>query len=413
MTLKKRLDILLLHTILYVSFFKQIYSYMGVEYVLSIGSSYGYKQSPNGDEIVLIMNIIVLVSLIVLFVIKLRALHCGVGYSIIIFAMITGIVFWTTLVASRINIVQHLHENTAPFVYCTALGIVVGFDNKLFENFIKHIRIIGFASIAISVVLYAQFLQAHYGTLAILGDSAPLVFFVQGFWLICIWCFFSSKDVGNRIYLLLGLMAVLAILFNSRSWIIQTVIWTLAYAYFKDSRNGLLKSVRYIVVIALLTGIVYMIVSYFTPDILENLLEKATRDTRSQQYSDIFEQTTIWNWIFGSGYFFQYYSHLQGGWYSYIDNAYILSLVRYGLSIGLTYPLIYISPVIGIMRKRGIQKEVIPIIMWLLALGGLSIYCAITMDIKCFAIAAAAGRCAYLNYQAENSKIGYTVVTDE
>lgn len=386
---------------------------MGAEYVLLAGSSYGYQQLPIGDTITFITNIIVLGSMIALFVIKLPTFRCWTGYSIIIFVMLTGIVFWTALAAFDVGLVQLIYESTPPFVYCTALGFIVGFDDKLFENLIKHIRIIGFASIAMSIVFYVLFLQAHFGSLVILGNSATLVYFVQGFWLFCIWCFFSSKSVGNRIYLLLGLMAVLAILFNSRSWIIQIVIWTLAYAYFKDSRSGLIKAFRYIVVIGLLTGIVYAIVSYFTPEILESLIRKSTQDTRSQQYKDIFEQTTIWNWIFGSGYFFQYYSQLQGGWYSYIDNAYILLFVRYGLSIGLTYPLIFISPIIGTIRKCGIQKEVIPVIMWMMALGGLSVYCVTTIDIKSFAIAAAAGRCAYLNYQIGYSKKGHMVVPNE
>lgn len=150
---------------------------------------------------------------------------------------------------------------------------------------------------------------------------------------------------------------------------------------------------KILVVSCIIAGGVYLFTNRYYPEVIMHLINKASPSyTRSAQYIDLFQQTRWWDFIFGRGFNFQYQSSLQGGTYSYIDNAYILMLVRYGISIGLMYPLIFLYPI----WKRRVKMDAIPVIMWLAALGGLSIYCVTILDIKSIALAVLAGRCLFL-----------------
>lgn len=150
---------------------------------------------------------------------------------------------------------------------------------------------------------------------------------------------------------------------------------------------------KILVISSIIASGIYLITSRYYPEVMMHLINKASPSyTRSAQYTDLFQQTKGWDFIFGRGYNFQYVSSLQGGTYSYIDNAYILMLIRYGVLIGVTYPLIFIYPI----WKRRLTIDIIPVFMWLAALGGLSIYCVTTIDMKSIALAVFAGRCLFL-----------------
>ena len=155
----------------------------------------------------------------------------------------------------------------------------------------------------------------------------------------------------------------------------------------------MIKVAKNLVISCVIAGGVYLFTNRYYPDVMMHLINKASPSyTRSAQYTDLFQQARWWDFILGIGHNFQYQSSLQGGLYSYIDNAYILMLVRYGVLIGMTYPLIFLYPI----WKRRLKMDTTPVFMWLAALGGLSIYCATTLDIKSIALAILAGRCLFL-----------------
>ena len=146
--------------------------------------------------------------------------------------------------------------------------------------------------------------------------------------------------------------------------------------------------------VCLLTIIIVFVLVNVFPDFLDILINKKSPvDTRAGQYKDIFEQTNFWQFIFGSGYGFSYYSSIQGKIYNYIDNAYILMLLRYGIIIGFSYTLMFVIP----LFKSKFARQSMPILLWLFALGGLSIFNATILDIKSIALPVVAGRCMYLS----------------
>lgn len=99
--------------------------------------------------------------------------------------------------------------------------------------------------------------------------------------------------------------------------------------------------------------------------------------------------------------------HPWDGYYSHIDNAYLFMLARYGVWIGVFYPLVFLLPIWRTFRNRMLNKRnAIILFMWLCALGGLSVYCVTTVDIKSVAMAVLAGRTLWENHESRMQHSG-------
>lgn len=390
----------LVFVVLYANLVKQILSYSGVKYSILKGSAHAYTQLPITDMKMFVFTAIVLVCLLFLFGIQLYKgrLNIGKVYAVVSLALIVSTVSWTLITLVDIGFVKTMYSSTSPFVYLTALAFCIGLDEELFDFFLTHAKILGLISLGISICSYLVFLDDHKG--AILGNSSVLVYFIQGFWLLCIYSFCSKKQTNSFVYFIIILCGVMAILFNSRSWIIQSAIWLIAYVYCSSKKKLIEKVFKLVVVLLVCVVVVYYIADNFFPETLQSLVDKTSpTDSREGQYIDLFAQTNFWDYIFGKGYGFRYYSSIQGGMYSYIDNAYLFMLIRYGLGIGLAYTLMFLIP----LFKAKFSRVSVPIFMWLLALGGLSVYCVTTVDLKSIALAVVAGRCIWsYNQRREN-----------
>lgn len=379
---------------------KQIYSYSEARYILAAGSNYGYQQLGMENSITCIIKLVVLLSLICLFWIERSYVEqtIGKGYFFIIVILVLGTAFWLLVTLLKYSFWQLLFESTPPYVYLTALAFCIGTDPDLYKSFLKYAKGIGFLSLAFSLFSYIVFLLNHPGSL--LGNSSVLVYYIQGFWLLYIVSLSEKKNFQIKWLAIIIACGILAILFNSRSWIIQSVIWSIVYSFTTDRKKGLVRIAKILLVAVITLFIAYKLVDIYSPQTLAYLLKKMSSDTRSMQYTELFAQTSIWDYIFGRGYDFSYRSKFMGGVYSYIDNAYLFMLVRYGISIGLMYPLVFLIPAWQTFRNSSLNKRnAIILVMWLCALGGLSVYCTITLDIKSIALAVLAGRCLWENKQ--------------
>lgn len=380
---------ILLIGIMYLLFFTQVYSYMGSPYVPQFKGSFVYEQLAVSDKSTMILSVTAIFFVLFLFL-NTRFFASG-SYLLIGFILTCGVCVWTVLAAMDIGFGMLLYTSAPPWVFLTALMFCVGMNKNLFRLFLKHAKILGILSAVMCAITTISFFMSHSGN--VLADCSNLRYYIQGFWLLCICSFFEEKSNKLFVYGSIVFFAISSFAFSSRSWLIQSVIWLVAYAYFSQKQKSLSKFVKTVIVAIFFVGIAYFLVDRYFPDLLEVLVEKDSPiDTRVHQYIDLFAQTDLWDYIIGNGYSFTYISSIQGGEYGYIDNAYLLVLVRYGLLIGLTYPLMFLIPII----KSKFSKHTIPLIMWLMALGGLSIFCGIIIDLKCMALPVVAGRCMYL-----------------
>ncbi|WP_195269676.1 hypothetical protein [Eubacterium sp. 1001713B170207_170306_E7] len=387
---------------------KQIYSYWGTGYTLIENSTYGFQQLSKIGGITIGLDYLALALLVTLFLVEYPRIIkklTELGMTTLL-VMAGAVVCWTGITLMRYGAKTVLYSATSPEVYLTILAVVIGLDDTLYKSFGKMALRLGVLSLTASLVFYVTFLGRHPSGL--MGNSAALIFYVQGFWLLVIGSidYYRRKQKRGYVYFLLMICVLMALLFNARSYVIQSMLWIVLFPYITTPRKkrGRFRGVWLAVLIA---GAALVFVENFQPHLFEAFMEKTGRDTRSFQYAELFAQTALKDYLIGRGYAFQYYSQTMGGFYSYIDNGYLFLTIRYGLSICLPYVLMMLM---GIYNSLFYNKERLAkgygfvLIMWMCAMGGLSVYTMLVFDIKCLAIAVIIGRSLAIHREKRKGK---------
>lgn len=385
---------------------KIIYSYAGVPFT-SMNNGNGWQQLAITDNITTLLTYVVLALVCFTFFYKARDIKitAEVVFLLIIFASAAG---WLILDVLEDGLISTLYNTSNILGYLTIVAFVIGCQKELFETIFKQCIPVAVFLLVVSIVSYVQFnMQVKNG---VLGNSEALITFIASFWLFCIGSIYNLKARKYPllfIKLLAAVFPVLAVLLGSRSWLIQSVFWLFVYIYLEQNDKGFKKAGKIIFYgVALALILFYIINSYFNLA-FDRLLDKG--DTRTFQYEQLFSQIDIWDLIVGQGQGFQYYQN--GKLYSYIDNGYVMVLMRYGVLVAIPYVACLVIPLIRAWKKR---KELgtnigyaLIIIMWLAALGGLSVYNMVIIDIKSIIIPVAAG---YLTLLCTQKKVGGSLI---
>jgi hypothetical protein len=392
---------LLLMTILLLLMIKQIYSYMNVQWVNNPGSRV-FQAIGTTNYLTVALSLVALFCIIIL-------AHRIYYKNIIIFSnlfklnllIITlTIIGWTIITFVEVGVKNTFYISTNPLVYITVLAFMIGLDNSLWGRFVQLAPKLAIISIALSFYYYLSFTSIYDG--GILGGNTPVTtYFVTGFWLT------AASIVGvndeNKLNLsillvLIVMLMVLSVVIYSRGWMIQSIILLLVTSFRIVNRQRVLRLLKTLIILTVIGSIAYYIIENYYTDSLISLIAKFGRDTRSFQYAEIFDQTPWYQFIIGGGVNVRYYSHVFGE-YAYIDNQFIFTAFRFGILMLLPYVYFFITPVWVLRKKKMDFKKkcgVYIIIMWLLALGGLSVYNVIIVDIKSIVLPVIAGRCFYL-----------------
>lgn len=376
-----------------------LYMYINTSYELSTGSNYGYHQLWRLDAITAILRYS---ALLLLLVVSNRFYRKSLiknksAWFISCLMLFMLVFFWFMEAVISSNFQAMVYSVTSPLVYLTAISMFIGFSDYGFDCFAKLCLPISCILIALSIISYFLFLLKF--PVGLLADSSALTYYVNGFWLFAISMVYRETHhiKGNRIltWIVLILLVALAVLFNSRGWVIQSFLLLLLNVYM-ISKGKKLKTV-FIVVLAIVVIICIIVVvmeNYF-PTAWEYMQLKLNKDTRSNQYQDIFSQVSALDLLLGKGYHFTYNNGIKSD-YAYIDNSFLFVLVRYGIAMFILYYWIYIYPLKALFISK-IDKTThyysLILLMWLAALGGLSIFCAISIDMKSIAMSIVAGRC--------------------
>ena len=126
----------LLCIVLYGVLFRQVYSYLNAPYTTSIGS-YAWEQLPLGNNLTIILEIIVLIAMIGLIVYEAPYFSsCATKPYILIYTgLFLGSLFWTIMTAFETGVVYMLYSSTVPFVYMTGVCVCVGMDEISYHFF--------------------------------------------------------------------------------------------------------------------------------------------------------------------------------------------------------------------------------------------------------------------------------------
>lgn len=388
--IKIELKSCLLNIIILLLLYIQFFSYTGVSYTLVSGSSHAFQQIPRSLSLFFLLKILVIIALIILGFTILKRKSLNKLLMISIFALVASSIFWSINTLLNIGLKRYVYETSIPYIYLITLSFIIGVDEKLFLKIKRNSKYIVIFSFAYSIISLFFFIQNH--PQGILGNSTSLMFFIQGFWFLYLYAYKNQ----NRIFtnLLIAVAITIAILLNTRSFLIQSLILFVFYNYYLIDKKKRMKFLKTLILVVIISTISFWVVSQIAPQLLEYFMAKGINDTRSFQYKDFFRNIDFSTLLFGKGYEFQYYSSKMGGMYSYIDNGCLFLLFRYGISILLPYITLLIVPIRLSRKKISFEDRflIIIIIVWFSAISGLSVYNLITLDLQNMVPLIVAGR---------------------
>ena len=199
--------------------------------------------------------------------------------------------------------------------------------------------------------------------------------------------------------LLIGFNIIFAVIINARSWIIQSCIVSVVVYLIGTKKHSIrTKVVRLLLLLFVGYLILLLLQNYFSSNLMF-LKDKLGRDSRSHQYTDIANASSFVGWLFGNGLDAVYYDSTQG-YISNIDNQYVFIAFHYGLIVLLQWLGPQIMGFLSTIKTRSVRLvAILPIVCWLMALGGLSVFNVVYCDLKQLIIMLYIGHILSLTYE--------------
>lgn len=309
--------------------------------------------------------------------------------------------FWLIISFSEIGIVDTFYSPVSPIAYLPILLVMLGADDKCWVTLLRISPI--FAAIYCIQLLMAYNLYVVTLGMNLAGNTPVTNNLVTTIW----WLAVSTIEFKrhNRIVRLLVICMLITctlIAFNMtyRSWIIQPLL-ILIIAIFQLGQKRTSKFFIGIIAIAIaISAIDYIISSDYWGDAIQSLDNKNKSDTRSFQYEEIFNQTSLSQWLLGGGLNATYVSTTNGGGdYKYIDNQFVFTAFHYGLLVLIPWILIWCKGIYGVVINKCLtmdqKSKAFVCVLWMCALGGLSVYNVIQVNSQNIIMSIVLGRCLY------------------
>lgn len=318
--------------------------------------------------------------------------HNGISranfYCCALIIIVSG--FWTVNTVLDVGISPILVGNFPPSAFLVLGVILIGFDEDLFGRFSRVCGGFAIAFFSISMYFAVQFLIL-YGAVGVrFGTSHVLYFFQMGLWTLAVFALGTNIAKWRKIKILLLIVCILlSIIILSRGWIIQSGILFVLYVVKLNKSQGKKFPLKGILLLAFIIIVLMFITRNYLSDQWTTLLARSTEDTRTQQIVEFFQQVDINNLVVGGGYTASY--SWLGRDYEAIDNQILLSMFSYGIIVTMLYLAIFIVPIFDALKKHRLSFLHGINMMWLLSMAGLSIYCAINIDVTQMVVLIVAG----------------------
>lgn len=245
------------------------------------------------------------------------------------------------------------------------------------------------------------------------GGGTPVTkFLVSSFWWLAL-CSIHIKHYKKRVkFYIIALILVFGLISFSltyRSWMIQTFLLMLIifYQLNNEKRNKTLTTISYIVIVIVVIAIVFSLSDWTKA--FSTLEHKSQSDTRLFQYREAFSQIPLTTWIFGGGIDVTYNFSAGSENYRNIDNQLLLAEMHYGCLLAVPFFFIWFAMFFNlfwhsIKRKKPFYPEMLVLMLWLFALGGLSVFNVISFNSHSILLAIVLGRCFYINHNLNLQK---------
>lgn len=395
-------------TILFLLMLEPLYSYMNAKWSVIPGSrAFGAAGTTNYFTVGLNLAALLCVILLAWRIYSKNAKKFSSFFNCNLITILFAITGWAFISLMQVGVKNTFYMSSNPLVYLTVLGIIIGFDRNMWAKLIKLAYPFALLNVVLAYYHFFSFTSMYSGALPG-GNSPVMTYFITGFWLtaVSVVGYEDNKRIKSvLIYAVILLLIVLSVVMYSRGWMFQSVILMVVAAFNMGRKKGIIRLFKTSFIVILIGLVAYYILENYYINYLISFINKFGTNTRSFQYVEIFRQTSIYQFIFGGGMNARYYLDFYGE-YSYIDNQYIFTLFRYGIFMLIPYMYLYVSPAFSLWKtKLEINKKsgLFIVVMWLLALGGLSVYNGIIIDIKNVIIPMVAGRCLYISWRVKNN----------
>jgi hypothetical protein len=291
---------------------------------------------------------------------------------------------------------------TGPVVWLSCLLVFAGMERELWKAVGQVIRILAYLTGVLALFSIAS--SYHYLTERWL--SAPVQYMVLLMWFGG-WTFLTSWEcTGWRLYLRYFPYLVFVIgtvVTQTRSWFLMSIFLLIARLLVLKSagRDGRALIRNVISAACILLPACFLLAMIYQEPLLDayaRFAERATEDTRSEQYVMFFSQISLPDlilgggpkatWDFGSGHDFEQYQ--------FFDNVYLWMAFLGGLPLMLSYMALVIVPGVR-AAARGVKKDdaaaATLLVLWGLACAGFSTYVMPSLSPYSYFLCLLAGRC--------------------
>ena len=367
-----------------------IYSYSDSSWIITATS---VKKLANTSSIIYITLIygallLVLISTLIMY------RKCSRGRGIYIVSLLLLVFIYSIIIILDEGWYYLIFSPTTILVYLFQFCFFLGENDKTWDYAYKIIKVLGPVFLMCSLYETIQ-IYMKYGVIPV-GNSSMIYYYVAAFWLIAIK---SAETIINQErlrvveWIEIVILILLALAMNSRSWIIQSVLLFIILYLFHDEKKSIINKLWVLVTLIIIAFVIYFIITNYLPDYVTQIMNKMGNDSRSHQYRDIFEATRWYEWGLGKGLSAMYPDSRNGGMISNIDNQFLYIAFHYGIITLALYIYNYIKAIIAFNASKNNKLFIgkIIIIMWLMALGGLSVFNVIYADIKSFVVPLFAG----------------------
>ena len=334
-----------------------------------------------------------------------RSLGGGVRLALCVLSA-TAAIWAVVSYAPREILSAAIFGATGPFVWFSLVFVMAGTDRRIWSYIDPVIRVLSYTTTGLAIRTLMASEWRHYYGFSKYTAYAILLTWLGGWTLLT-----ATRMRGFRLMaraspqIVAMLMAICA---QARSWTILSLLILAAFILLRSREQGsAVSSIRALImgcVLALAAAAsVYATIPRTLIDSAQGLSARLDEDTRSGQYTEFFAVVPVADLLLGRG--------PKGTWYwrgfgeyQYFDNGYLWMLFVGGVPTLLCYVPIVVWPAIRAIRlnPRGADgAAVCLVLLWGLALTGLSTYTLPSTTFNSLLVSLWAGRCHLL--LAENA----------
>lgn len=361
-----------------------------------VSKTRSFVQSAITTPITAVMRVGIYAILVLALILRIQRLRIRVFQLMTILVMTMFGIGWTVHALFTTTLKVTVYDAATPVFWLCSITMLAGYEEEIWKLFSKALPILGFIFLVLSMVELFEY-QRIIGIMSVqrITFSALLYYFIYSFWLFAASIFINDNAIrtyGAWLIVATAALVIMAVIFRSRGWMLQTLalfIYTVVRnsIRWKDKRKAILF---YIVCIAFVVYVSWDMLFYISGPLRERLLA----DSRSHQYDVFFQQVDKAQLLVGQGINATYSFTGMSTTYRFFDNQFILEMFRYGIVPILLYTIMLIRPlwIAAIRFDWDLLRRCIVIVMWLLAMAGLSVYFNLNTNIHCAAMWVVIGR---------------------